>query len=253
MIVRRAIYAGQHYFGDAGRLRASVEAWTEDATQTMVPGNVLGLIVPHGSAVEFGPVAGHAYKMLYTTPQRFDSVTMIAPQLRPSQHAWVCEAADAYETPLDLTRVDHDLRKRMRIETDADADEQIETQMPFVHLALGDVPVLPLRVSETASADALKPHLGALGLLIIVANLPAGEEQLTCDLIERFELTRASVGGASGKGRFFGLGRQDKLRAWSADLAALSIGLDLLRAQGAHAARLLKTEGIHAAWVVYRV
>ncbi len=255
MIVRRAVYAGRHYFGDPGRLRAAIEVWTEDAAELRAPGDLIGLITPHlgdasdPAAMSFLPVAGAAYKMLYTTPLRFDVVTMIAPQQQPGAHPWLCEAADAYETPLALVRVDHPLRERIGVPTDADAGDAIEMQLPFAQLTLGDVPVLPLRAGVEANASPLMPHADALGLTVTIANLPAGAEKTAVALIEQLRINRADAGRRSGV-----LGRLHRgaLGGWTADLAALSAGLEIMRAQGANTARLLRRDGVHSAWAVYR-
>lgn len=250
MIVRSALHAGAAYFADAGRLRASVEAWTEDTAVLRLGGAVRGLIVPRGGHREIGAIAGHAYKALYTAPQRFDWVTLIVPSEQPSSDLHI-EPADAYETPLDVVQVNHALARQLTAAgvplvdaTDEAAD--IETQLPFVQLTLGDVPVLPLRVGVDARApDTLLNHAPALGLIIVAANLPHGEEQHVLSHIEALTLDRDS---AMRKRGVLGLGGRG-LSAWTADLAALALGLRLMRAQGATSVRVLQRVGERVAAV----
>jgi hypothetical protein len=252
MIVRQALYAGSRYFADAGRLRASVEAWTEDATQRRLPGDVIGLIVPHGSHLECGPIAGHAYKMLLTTPQQFDAVTLLAAQQKLATATLACEAADGYETPLGIVRIDHGLRERLvsrnwHIVEETDEDDLIESQLPFLQLTLGDVPALPLRVSDAGDADAarLAGDASVLGFPVLVANLPAGREKAAQAQLASLCLTRSAWTEKRGLfGRASG--------AWSADLATLALGGALFRALGANGLHCLAQDGIRSAWVATR-
>lgn len=250
MIVRSALHAGAAYFADAGRLRASVEAWTEDTAVPHLSGAVRGLIVPRGGHREIGAIAGHAYKALYTAPQRFDLVTLITPSEQASNDLRV-EPADAYETPLDVVQVNHALARHLTaagasLVEATDEAENIETQLPFVQLALGDVPVLPLRVGvDVRVPDALLAHAAALGLIIVAANLPPGEEQQVLSHIEALKLDRDN---AMRKRGVFGLGGRG-LSTWTADLAALALGLQLMRAQGAMSVRVLERVGERVAAV----
>lgn len=244
MIVRSALHAGAAYFGDAGRLRASVEAWTEDAPVLRLTGAVRGLIVPRGGHREIGAIAGHAYKVLYAAPQRFDVVTLIVPSDSASTELRL-EPAEAYESPLDLVRIHHALARQLAgagvslVEATDDAAD-IETQLPFVQLTLGDVPVLPLRVGADARAPAaLVARASALGLIIVAANLPSSEAAQVLGHIEALTLDRQSV---MARRRIFGMGRR-WLSAWSADLAALALGIRLMRAQGATSVRVLQHAG----------
>jgi Memo-like protein len=254
MIVRSALHAGAAYFGDAGRLRASVEAWTEDAAAPRLTGAVCGLIVPRGGHREIGAIAGHAYKVLYSAPQRFDLVTLIAPSDTAAAELRL-EPAEAYESPLDLVRIDHALARQLAgagvplVEaTDEAAD--IETQLPFVQLTLGDVPMLPLRVGADARVpEALVASASALGLIIVAANLPVSDARLALGHIEALTLDRDRVMRSR---RIIGPGGRG-LSAWSADLAALALGVRLMRAQGATHVRVLQRAGERVSAVALRV
>ncbi len=255
MIARQPIYAGAHYFGDAGRLRASVESWIEDAHQPRVDGDLLGLIVPRGLHREVGPLAGAAYKALLTSPLHFDAVTLLAPNLRQPELALACDPADAYETPLDLAPIDRVLVDRINagaqlITPDTDPDDVIEAQLPFLQTALGVLPVLPLRVGNAPHAgNGLLPHAGALGFIVITANLPVGQEKTALALIQDWTLDASQVVKPGG---FLGLAARGKLSAWSADLQALALGLKLLKAQGATGLQILDKSSGMTAIAVYR-
>lgn len=244
MIVRQPIYAGAHYFGDEGRLRASVDSWIEDATQPRLSDDARGLIVSRGLHREFGPTAGFAYKTLLTTPLRFDRVTLIAPNLSRPDVAIACDPADGYETPLGIARVDGDLILRLRangapIVDETDPEDVIESQLPFVQSALGEVDIVPLRIGAAPGcADALLDAVAELGFVIVATKLPVGHEQRIAQAVGAGALTPADLDPPKG---LRGLLARQAAPAWDADLETLAFGLRLLRRAGATAVRVLKT------------
>lgn len=261
-MIRASHYAGRYYFADEGRLRASVESFIEDSSPTKIGGEIQALIVPRGAHAECGAIAGFAYKLLLTTPQIWDIATLFAPVgLRDASHnahSLLCDPAQGYETPMDLVRLDHGLIESlcaqgapMRVEPDQEFG--IECQLPFVQVAMGDVPVVPLRVPEGFDAASLTPFASQLGLIIATANLPAGEEQITCDAITNLDVAQlqgsATIKRVKGLAGLFG----SKARALtsSADLSTIALAVSLAYMKGASAARILKREGSKAAIVVY--
>ncbi|NJM41376.1 MAG: AmmeMemoRadiSam system protein B, partial [Anaerolineae bacterium] len=133
----------QHFwYADEGRLRAIVTSAIEDATPAKISGEIRALIVPHGTHLECGPIAGYAYKLLLTTTQSWDGVTLLAPQLREGGTTLQIDEADAYLTPLDAVQVDKALLARLRtsgvaIEGAADDEPIIESQLPLCKLRWG--------------------------------------------------------------------------------------------------------------------
>jgi hypothetical protein len=265
---RPALFAGRYYFPDAGRLRASVESFIEDAAQ-MRPstlrqtqgsgqaGDLIALIVPHGPLMEMGPVAGHAYKMLLTTPLRWDVTTLLAPTMHPSP-ALQCDRRDAYDTPIDPLRIDHDAANALRaaglpIEEDDDDEPVIECHAPFVLTALGDVPVMPLRAPANGELPAVKTTAAGFGFVIAAANLPAGHEAAACDAIAQLN-DAFFAGDAQPKKRslssLFG-GKSTSLET-TADNCVLALALQLAKANGATQGWVLLRKGVYAACALFR-
>jgi AmmeMemoRadiSam system protein B len=244
MIVRQPIYAGAHYFGDEGRLRASVDAWIEDATQPRLSDDARGLIVPRGLHREFGPTAGFAYKTLLTTPLRFDRVTLIAPNLSKPELAIACDPADGYETPLGIARVDGDLVLKLRanglpIVDETDPEDVIESQLPFVQSAFGELDIVPLRIGAAPGcADALLDAAPELGFIVVSAKLAVGHETRIAQAVGAGAISPADLEKPKGLRALFARGDAP---AWGADLETLAFGLRLLRRAGAGAVRVLKT------------
>jgi hypothetical protein len=215
------------------------------------------LIVPHGPLMEMGPVAGHAYKMLLTTPLRWDVTTLLAPTVQDAP-ALQCDPREAYDTPLDPMRIDHDSLEGLRaagvsIESREDEEPVIECHAPFLLSALGDMPVLPLRLPVHAHAAALATHAARLGFLIAAANLPAGHEAEACDAITRMNDAFFEGAPAQKKRGLAGLlaGKSSAIEA-TADTGVLSLALKLAKANGATQGRVLLRKGVYAACALYR-
>lgn len=234
------------YYPDEGRLRAVVEACVEDAITPKLTGTLRALIVPHGTHLECGLIAGHAYKLLYTTPQSWDRVTLLAPVIQPSTHipkdTLLIEPVEGYPTPFDLATIDQmglaDLRAHTVPIHDALDDEPIiETQLPFLQLTMGDTPTLPLRVPVGYVAPpALLAHANDLGLIVAAANLPQGEEQHTLHALQHFD-----IAGLRGERaiKLPGLLGKSKTLIANSDLATLALALDLAHATGGTHLRIL--------------
>jgi len=252
--VRLPHYAGRSYFADAGRLRASVEAFIEDAAQPALSGSLCALIVPRGTHGEIGPLAGHAYKLLLSLPLPSDPVLILAPAASQDHAAAVqCDPASAYITPLGQMQLDAALLSRIEhaglsVARAPDQDPHVESHLPFLQVALGDEPFVPLRV--TAGLDPAAPAWQAIagwaGLLIAIADLPAGRERGILDALMRLD-DRA----LAQVRRWPFVGPAVKPFA-SADLAVLALAVRLARARGADRAATLAFSGTHAALALYR-
>lgn len=267
MNARPPLYGNLFFYADAGRLRAIVESAIEDASPPSLRGHSQGrihaLIVPHGTHLEVGPIAGYAYKLLLSAPQTWDRVTLLAPLLAPqvapptdarptSSDALLLDPAGAYLTPFDAAPVDRVLVDQLRargvdLREAPDAEPIIESQLPFLQTALGEVAILPLRVPATLNNDAstrLSQHAAELGLIVAAGNLTEGEEQATMQAISRmdigtldsaFDSARDSTRvGRGGLGGLFSLANsRAKPLTPTADLRTIALALTLARAQGA--------------------
>jgi AmmeMemoRadiSam system protein B len=239
MIVRSAVYAGLQYPADPGRLQAAVLSWMEDAPQPRQAGDLIGLVVPRGGHAEIGALAGHGYKMLMTAPLRFDRVTLLAPA-PPDARTLLAEPADMFEMPVEDLPVDtaalSALEARGLVFTRAaDEDFAIETHLPFVHAALGALPVLALRV-PAGGAPALADHADTLGFVIAIANLRDRDSDTR--LLGTLNLPTTSA--TRGLGRLFA---REAVGTPDIDRATLLTAQAVWRAQGASRLHVLKHEG----------
>jgi hypothetical protein len=255
MRIRRPLYGNVFFYADEGRLRAIVTSAIEDATPAKISGEIHALIVPHGTHLECGPIAGYAYKLLLTTTQQWEAVTVLAPQLGGDATKLLIDEADAYATPLDLVQTDKPLLARLReagavIENAPDAEPILESQLPFVQTALGDVPVLPLRVPSPFEGETgwgLVAQASELGLIVAAGNLPVGNEKAVANAIVNMDVA-ALQGRSVGKS---GLFSRAKPITPNADLSTMALALQLAQARGATQVKQLFAAGQFAAFVAF--
>ena len=260
-MVRLPRFAGRHYFADPGRLRASVESFVEDATGAAVDGALCAIVVPHGTHREFGPVAGHAYKLLLSTLLAPHVTVLLAPTgaLAGDARAVFCDPSDAYASPLDLIGVAGEAveelnRAGIPVARQPDEEPVIENHLPFIQVVMGDPQFLPLRIPAGLDLAAPGWHAVAdrLGLVVAAANLPTSRGQVACEAIERLDDRRLTdQAGFTGLRGFFGKASRAPAEL-SADEAVLALAIRLARAKGADRGRLLAREGRLAAFALYR-
>lgn len=265
---RLPLFAGRHYFADAGRLRAFVESFIEDAGAISAIGSVCALIVPHGPLMACGAVAGFAYKLLLNMPLAGDTVTLLAPTYRAPGGAapvLMCDPAQAYATPLGELRITDEAiaaisAAGLPVERVPDEEPIIESHLPFVQVAWGDGALIPLRLAANSRFDAARWQAvaGRLGPIIAIANLPPLHEQVVVAGIERLDEQLFDPGQPASRSvwsRLFRTGGTNRAAsvAQSADAAVLAATIQLAKARGANRGQMLKREGSFAAFALCRL
>jgi hypothetical protein len=254
MSARPPRYAGRSYFADPGRLRASVEAFIEDAAQPALSGSLRALVVPHGTHGEIGPLAGRAYKLLLSLPLPSAPLLILAPAAEGDDSAIRCDPSFAYATPLGQVAIDNICldaieQAGLPVVRAPDGDPHIESHLPFVQVALGDEQIVPLRVSAglDLAAPAWQSVGDQVGLIIAIANLPAADA--TSALMRLDE--RALIALPTHRRWLWG-GPPAAPASPSADRAVLALAVKLAKAKGANRAALLEGAGARAALALYR-
>ena len=255
MLIRRPLYGNIFFYADEGRLRAIVTSAIEDATPAKVSGAIHALIVPHGTHLECGPIAGYAYKLLLTTQQSWDQVTLLAPQISTTHSSLAVDEADAYLTPLDVVQTDKALLATLRaagvvIEDAPDNEPIIESHLPFVQTTLGDVPMLPLRVPANCD-DGLVGQAKSLGLIIAAGNLPEDNEKAVANAIINMDVAALRGQNSTSKRVLGGVFSRAKPIAPTADLSTIALALQLAQARGATQVKQLFVAGQFGAFVVF--
>lgn len=151
--IRPSIIAGQWYPGSARELTRTIDRFFAQVEPTEPEGEIVALISPHAGYAYSGQTAAYAYHQVWH--QSFDVVVVISPVHRVPVGRFAITEADAYETPLGLVRLDHDLVESLgeRIPLNRvgyDGEHSLEIQLPFLQVALGDVHLLPIMIGMSS-------------------------------------------------------------------------------------------------------
>lgn len=150
--VRPSPLAGQWYPRSPERLAASVDAMLAGVPAVDLPGEVVGLIVPHAGHRYSGPVAARAFKTVQGLP--IERVVIIGPMHHPYPGPLLTTAHAAYETPLGAVPVDTALLgaldSRLPLaRARRDPEHSIEIELPFLQRALpGPFSFVPLMLRD---------------------------------------------------------------------------------------------------------
>jgi AmmeMemoRadiSam system protein B len=177
MKVRPPAVAGTFYPADPSELRATVEALISGAPAGPAPKAV---IVPHAGYVYSAPVAASAYARVLAGRGGFRRVVLLGPAHRVPLAGVAAPGTDAFATPLGPVPVDVEARDALvsaglaEVRDDVHAREHsLEVQLPFLQVALGDVPVLPLAVGGAGPervAGVLDEVWGGDETLVVVST-----------------------------------------------------------------------------------
>ncbi len=166
--VREPAVAGMFYPADRDELLGMIDAFLKDA-QTVVDGEIGGLIAPHAGYIYSGPVAAWSFKQL--EGKTYPYVVVIAPShFEYFQGASVFDGR-SYETPLGeipVARewVDRLVQQSPRIRKSDDGhrllgggrgEHALEVELPFLQRVLNSFELIPVVMAEQdwSTAEAL--------------------------------------------------------------------------------------------------
>ena len=152
--LRKSIIAGSWYPEDPSILRGDIARYIKNVPDRELTGDVVGLIVPHAGYMYSGQVAAHAYKLIQG--KKYDAVILIGPSHRVAFGGVSICSQGAYETPLGVIPVDENIACEMKrlssIIIDLPAaharEHSLEIQLPFLQIALGAFPFIPLVMGD---------------------------------------------------------------------------------------------------------
>ncbi len=150
--VRPAAVAGSFYPLDPLALRRSVATYLANADspdpEVAAP---KAIIAPHAGYRYSGPIAATAYAALAPARGAVQRVVLAGPAHRARVDGVAVSTARAFATPLGPVEVDAEARENalalpgVDVDDDAHAHEHsLEVHLPFLHVALGDVKLVPL-------------------------------------------------------------------------------------------------------------
>lgn len=163
--IRPSPIAGTWYPGDAQTLAQSIDAYLAEADDTPLPGQVIGVMVPHAGHRYSGLVAAYAFRKIAGMAPPV--VAVLSPLHMPYPGRVLSSGHDAYATPLGIIPLAQDLlaefEKRLmekggipltRIRNDA--EHSLEIELPFLQRTLAApfqlIPVM-LRDQDRETAE----------------------------------------------------------------------------------------------------
>ncbi len=242
--LRLPLFAGRYYPPAAAQLQAMVAAYVEDALVVAPPQPIVGLIVPHATLYEAGPIAGFAFKALMLAPQRWDCAVLLA--ATRADTPLCCDPREGYVLTDGqvMPVIDPQDVLGEHVSRSPDGDPQIEITLPFLNYALGAVPILPLRVGTDATPHFVALRLPSCAVIVVIANLVDDVLLRAAHNLDADLLTRAPQ-PVWQRWR-----RRREAPSCAPDTSALRIGLKLLREAGGKHCQVLHRRGAFAAAVV---
>lgn len=152
--IRQPAVAGQFYPDDPIQLSQDIQNYLNSAESKAVPGDVLGMVVPHAGYAFSAPTAAAAFNIV--KDEDFDLVVVIAPSHRDPIRGATVYPGDAYETPLGRITVDKEAA-RLLVNSCRDvsfsdqghrAEHAVEVQVPFVQSLFSRAKLLPIVVGQ---------------------------------------------------------------------------------------------------------
>jgi hypothetical protein len=184
--VRRSPIAGAWYPSNPEVLRSEIDGYIDAASESTLPGEVIGLIAPHAGYFYSGHTAGYAYRSV--KGMSFDTCAIFSPLHDYMPNNFLTSAHEAYATPLGQVPVDHELVEACSRSVESatgdtlqhianDREHSLEIQLPFLQRALAaPFTLLPVMVRthdpvllETA-AKAIAECLKGKNILFVAST-----------------------------------------------------------------------------------
>jgi MEMO1 family protein len=154
MTVRRAVVAGQFYPQQPELLEKDVRGYMDASGVVASPAQVAALVAPHAGYVYSGPTAGFAYARIRgARPKR---VVLLGRSHRYAFRGASIWLTGGYESPLGILPVDEGMAAMLAEEFGGGPEEAhgvehtLEVQAPFVQVAIGAVPIVPVLFGDEA-------------------------------------------------------------------------------------------------------
>ena len=181
--LRSAAVAGTFYPDDPRALRSAVEGYLADAAGESGPNPApapKAIIAPHAGYIYSGPAAASAYARLAPVRASITRVVVIGPSHRVGFSGFALPAAEAFETPLGIVKIDREAIGALArlpdvaIRDDAHGMEHcLEVQLPFLQTVLEEFAIVPAIAGEATAeqvADILEVVWGGPETLIVISS-----------------------------------------------------------------------------------
>lgn len=156
MNVRKPAFAGLFYPASAQELQQTVADYIHDSGVRPAPERVVAIVSPHAGYIYSGPTAGFVYARV--TGKKPTRVILVGCSHRCTIDRASVFDHGAFETPVGTFPVDEAFARALAEKLDAgstsrphDSEHCLEVQLPFLHAALGSVPIVPVLFGGPAS------------------------------------------------------------------------------------------------------
>ncbi len=149
--IKPAVYAGQFYEKDPGRLAAQIDGYLEKAAARppQLTQKIRALVSPHAGYVYSGQAAAHGYALV--RGRAYETVVVIGPSHRIGFRGCSIYPEGGFQTPLGVAEIDAKLATDISKITgfglvrEAFAEEHsVEVQIPFIQRALPGAKIVPI-------------------------------------------------------------------------------------------------------------
>jgi AmmeMemoRadiSam system protein B len=178
--IRPSPIAGRWYPGTPHHLAEVVDQMLDNALETALTGQVVGLVVPHAGYLYSGAIAARAFRLV--RERTFERVVVLSPLHQVYDAPLLTTAHHAYQTPLGVVPVDRGCLDALGQHVPLaaarfDQEHAVEIELPFLQRALaGDFSLVPLMLRDQSYSfarqmgQALAQVIGPDGSTLLVAS-----------------------------------------------------------------------------------
>jgi len=171
--------AGLFYPNNPDELRSQVLTFLDEGRAGRIE-KPKALIAPHAGYIYSGATAGHAYAQLQSVADTIQHVVILAPSHHLAFPGIGYSSAEQFQTPLGNLKVNHNaislistLPQVHQIDEAFEKEHSLEVQLPFLQMALGEIQITPLLVSDADApevAEVLEQLWGGDETLIVISS-----------------------------------------------------------------------------------
>ncbi len=142
--LRKAYFSGSWYPGNAVEVENQLKKW--ELSLTHFDGSICSGIVPHAGWFFSGLMA---YDVIRRFSTELDILYILGGHL-PENGPFLCSEESSYETPCGNLSIHGEalkyLKEKHPFQIENNPDNTIEVQLPLIRSALGEIPIVPIRV-----------------------------------------------------------------------------------------------------------
>ncbi|MFC1602459.1 AmmeMemoRadiSam system protein B [Pseudomonadota bacterium] len=177
--VKHPAVAGLFYPNNPDELRSQIASFLAEGQAGRVE-KPKALIAPHAGYIYSGATAGHAYAQLKSIANKIKHVVILAPSHHLAFPGIGYSSAEMFQTPIGNLKTNPDaiaaisaLPQVNQTDEAFEKEHSIEVHLPFLQMALGEIQITPLLVSDAVGsevAEVLEQLWGGDETLIVISS-----------------------------------------------------------------------------------